>query len=401
MSLSPPYALTKLERATGLVIETDRNAPPLPAAPPGVTARDALAESIRAALRRPPCLVSFSGGRDSSAVLAVAAALAREEGLPAPVAVTCRYPAEMAGAGESRWQEIVIQHARIEDWIRLEITDEMDCLSPIGVDALVRHRLVYPIAAHSLVPALRLCVGGSLLTGIGGDQILGRRSRISDLLARRVQPVPRDALRLAFAFGPSGLRRARYRRQAPPFVTWLTPAGRRAFEASWGRALAAGAATWGQGLLHTWRSRDLRLSLAGMDLLAAEYDVRMLHPLFSALFVSVLAKEGGARGYANRTEVMRALFGDVLPDEINRRRSKAMFGQPYWTHYSQQFARSWSGGGVDADFVDVGALQSLWAGSGPPPASTLILLKQAWLDAYERGQQPDSVSMSRDPAVSS
>ena len=401
MSLSPPYALTRLELATGLVIETDRDAPPLPAAPAGVTARDALAESIRDALRRPPCLVSFSGGRDSSAVLAVAADIARQEGLPAPVAVTCRYPEEMAGAGESRWQEIVIRHARVEEWIRIEITDEIDCLSPIGIEALLRHRLIYPIAAHSLVPALRLCAGGSLLTGIGGDQILGRRSRISDVLARRVRPVPRDAARLALAFGPSGLRRARLRRQAPPFVTWLTPTGRRAFAASWGRVVAAGSATWSRGLVQTWRSRDLQLSVAGMDVLAREYDVRMLHPLFSPLFVSVMARDGGVRGYANRTEVMRMLFGDVLPDEVNSRRTKAVFGQPYWTHYSQQFGRSWSGGGIDAELVDVGALQRLWAGSDPPPAPTLILLKQAWLDAYERGQQGDSVSTSRDPAVSS
>jgi hypothetical protein len=104
MSSAERYALTELESATGIVIEPDRAAPPLPPAPPGVTAREALAESIRAGLRRPPCLVSFSGGRDSSAVLAVAAEVARKEGLPAPVAVTYRYPDEMTGAGETRWQ---------------------------------------------------------------------------------------------------------------------------------------------------------------------------------------------------------------------------------------------------------------------------------------------------------
>ena len=95
------------------------------------------------------------------------------------------------------------------------------------------------------------------------------------------------------------------------------------------------------------------------------------------------------------------LFGDVLPDEINSRRTKAVFSQPYWTHYSQQFGRSWTGGGVDSELVDVGALQRLWAGPEPPPAPTLILLKQAWLDAADRGQPVDSVSTSRDPAVSS
>lgn len=401
MSLAQRYALTRLELATGLVIERDREAPPLPPATRGLTPRVALDDAIRAALHRPPCLVLFSGGRDSSAVLAVAADIARKEQLPAPVAVTYRYPHEMAGADESRWQEIVIRHARVEEWTRVEITDELDCLSPIGLDSLVRHRLIFPTAAHSLVPALRLCAGGSLLTGTGGDQILGRRSRIGDLLARRVRPVPRDAARVVLALGPGGLRRARFRRQAPAFVTWLTPAGRRAFEASWGRALAASSPSWRRGLLQTWRSRDLQLAVAAMDALAQDYDVQMLHPLFSPLFVSVLAREGGISGYTNRTEVMRMLFADVLPDEINSRRTKAVFGQPYWTHHSQEFGRSWNGEGVDDELVDAGVLQRLWADPEPPPAPTLILLKQAWLDAYERGQRAESTSTSRDPAVSS
>jgi asparagine synthase (glutamine-hydrolysing) len=42
------------------------------------------------ALRRPPCLVSFSGGHDSSLVLAAAARAARRERLPAPIPVTWR-----------------------------------------------------------------------------------------------------------------------------------------------------------------------------------------------------------------------------------------------------------------------------------------------------------------------
>ena len=401
MSVAERYALTRLELATGLVIERDREAPPLPPAPPSLTPREALGDSVRAALRRPPCLVMFSGGRDSSAVLAVAADIARREQLPAPVAVTYRYPHEMAGAEESRWQEIVIRHARVEEWVRVEITDEIDCLSPIGLDSLVRHRVIFPIAAHSLVPALRLCAGGSLMTGTGGDQILGRRSRIGDLLARRVRPVPRDAVRVALALGPRGLRRARLRRQAPPFVTWLTPAGRCAFETSWARTLSESSPSWRHGLLQTWRSRDLQLAVAAMDALARDYDVQMLHPLFSPLFVSVLAREGGISGYANRTEVMRMLFADVLPDEINSRRTKAVFGQPYWTHHSQEFGRSWNGEGVDDELVDAGALQRLWADPEPPPAPTLILLKQAWLDAYERGQRAESTSTSLDPAVSS
>jgi hypothetical protein len=401
MSSAERYALTRLELATGLVIEPDSGAPPLPPAPPGLTSRDALGESIRAGLSRPPCMVSFSGGRDSSAVLAVAADIACKEHLSAPIAITYRYPAEMTGADESRWQEKVIRHARVKEWIRIDITDEIDCLSPVGTEALRRHRLVFPIAAHSIVPALRLAGRGSLLTGIGGDQVLGRRSRIADLLARRVRPVPRDAARIALALGPRGLRRARMRRQAPAFVTWLTPAGRRAFEASWGRVLADRSPRWGRGLVQRWRSRDLQLAVAAMDVLAHEHDVAMLHPLFSPLFVSVMAKEGGASGYANRTEAMRKLFADVLPEEITSRRTKAAFGQPYWTHYSRDFGKSWNGEGVDDELVDASVLRRLWERVEPPPAPTLILLKQAWLHADDRAQRAESLPTSHDAAASS
>ena len=401
MTPADRYALTQLELATGIVIEPDPDAPPLPPAPAGMTPRAALADSIRAALLRPPCLVLFSGGRDSSAVLAVAAELARTEALPAPVPVTLRFPEEMADADESNWQELVIRHCRIDDWTRLEITDEIDCLSPAGIEALVRHRLVYPIAAHTLVPALRLCAGGSLLTGIGGDEVLGTRSRIADLLARRVRPVPRDALRIAAALGPRSLRRVGRRGRAPAFVNWLTPAGRSAFELSWKRNLTNSSTTWKRALLQTWQSRNLQLAVAGMDVVASGRDVELAHPFFTQLFVSVLAEAGGMRGYANRTDAIRMLCADVLPDEISGRRSKAGFGQPYWTHYSQEFGRGWDGSGVDPKLDDVEVLGRLWSRSEPPPAPTLILLKQAWLAAHDRAQQAPSTSTSRDSAVSS
>jgi hypothetical protein len=53
---------------------------------PGATARGVLEELISPALERPPCVIGFSGGRDSSSLLALATHLARREGLPMPVA---------------------------------------------------------------------------------------------------------------------------------------------------------------------------------------------------------------------------------------------------------------------------------------------------------------------------
>ncbi len=80
--------LTQLEIASGLVLGTT---PPTPLPSAAVGARQALELAVRPALERAPCLVSFSGGRDSSAVLAVATRVARRHGLPPPVPATNRF----------------------------------------------------------------------------------------------------------------------------------------------------------------------------------------------------------------------------------------------------------------------------------------------------------------------
>ena len=73
--------LTPIELATGVVFGV--NPLRLPAAT--TTPPQALEAAVRPALQRGRCFVSFSGGRDSSPVLAAAAAVARREGLAAPV----------------------------------------------------------------------------------------------------------------------------------------------------------------------------------------------------------------------------------------------------------------------------------------------------------------------------
>lgn len=80
---------TPLEIASGVVL--GRAAPTAAPAERPITALAALAQSILCALQRPPCLVSFSGGMDSSFILAVAAHVAQTSGLPAPIPVTWRF----------------------------------------------------------------------------------------------------------------------------------------------------------------------------------------------------------------------------------------------------------------------------------------------------------------------
>ena len=76
--------------------------------------------AILPALLRPPCVMSFTGGRGSSLVLAVAVQLARREGLELPVPATIRMRGS-ANADESAYQERLV--------IRLGLTGGSDCRS--------------------------------------------------------------------------------------------------------------------------------------------------------------------------------------------------------------------------------------------------------------------------------
>ena len=116
----------------------------------------ALESAVLRVLQRPPCAVSFSGGRDSSAVLALATHLARREGLPLPIPATNRFPA-VESSNETEWQERVVTHLGLDEWVRLEHDDELDCVGSIAQETLGRHGLLWPFNAHFHVPLLRPC----------------------------------------------------------------------------------------------------------------------------------------------------------------------------------------------------------------------------------------------------
>ena len=77
--------LTPIELATNMVFEIDPGATGLPEITSETTVLSAVEDAVLPAVSRPPCVVTFSGGRDSSLVLAVATRVARREGLPDPI----------------------------------------------------------------------------------------------------------------------------------------------------------------------------------------------------------------------------------------------------------------------------------------------------------------------------
>ena len=237
------YELTPLEVASGLVFGL---APTL-STPTEVVGEpiEAFERAILPALRRPPCIVSFSGGRDSSAVLAAAVRLARREGLPLPIPSTNRFPA-VKDSHESDWQERVVAHLGLHDWLRPEFTGELDCVGPVATSVLRRHGLLWPFNAHFHVPHLEAAAGGSLLTGIGGDEILSSSSwaRPRAVLSGRARPQLRDVLRVGFLAAPPPIRRTVLRRRAPFEYSWLRPSAHRALGAGWAAHAASEPFAW-------------------------------------------------------------------------------------------------------------------------------------------------------------
>lgn len=346
-----------------------------------VSARAAFEAAINRALMRPPCYVSFSGGRDSSAVLAVAAHVARREGHADPIPVTEIYPG-IEAADESRWQRLVIDHLGLREWVRISISGESDLLGDAARTSLLRRGVLWPPSFHVKDALFTTASGGTLLTGEGGDEVIGPRrvTPVTLLVRKRRRPSPVLLRAAASALAPAPLRRVRQRREIARYdqQPWLRPPVAREHR----RLLAADEAdeplAWDRSIWWARHRRAVDVVLTNYQALGAEQDVVVRHPLLDEGFLAALAHAGGRWGYAGRTSLMRILFADVLPDEILRRSSKASFDTAYMGEATREFARGWDGSGVDTSLVDPEALRAGWLSDRPSTLSG-ALLQQAWL----------------------
>jgi len=357
----------------------------------------ALEDAVRPALLRPPCVVSFSGGRDSSAVLAVATRLARKEGHPLPVPVTMRFQ-DAEDAEEAEWQELVIRHLGLRDWEKLELVDELDLLGPISTGVLRRHGLLWPPNAYAHVVVMQRAARGSLVTGIDGDGVFGtwRYSLLSQLRHAQVGP-QRGHLRLAAtAVAPRSLRGRLLRRpvvRETAWVTWLAASAEQRFLELHLADQASEPPSWASRTAWLASRRYVRMAVSTLDLLGADTHTRVFHPLIEPAFLSSVALWGGRAGPGDRTRAMEKLFGDLLPAAVVARRTKAVFNGAFWRSATESFVRQWAGGGVDPALVDTRQLERVWK-SGTPTFGTALLAQQAWLATAGHGGSAGTVGAS-------
>lgn len=376
--VSLPPGMSALETAVGTPFGWD---PPVTARSSAEDPMSVLEDLLGAALQNPPCRVAFSGGRDSSLLLAAAARTARRHGWEMPIPVTVRYAA--AAADERRWQELVLGHLRLADQIVVEVAEEHDLVGPLATAQLLRHGPLFPANSHVIASLFGDTGGGALVLGNGGDELLARQrwSGLNDVLARRTRPELSDAARLAVALSPATVQRLFGRRQRSP-AAWLRPAAARRFR-SIERRDPAEPLRFDRAVRKEARSRVLTVAMSALRQIGAARGVAVDAPLLDERFVAALAKAGGARGWTNRSTLMRFLASDLLPEALLARPDKAVFTNAIFNDHTRGFAKDWSGGGVDTDLVDPEAVRQEWLAPEPDFRSAL-LLQTAWLHDHAR-----------------
>lgn len=380
------WQLSPLEQAAGLTFGREPGVAPLAPAAPGVTPRAAFEAVVREGLLRPPCVVSFSGGRDSSAVLAVAADLARREGHAPPVARTLVFP-DVPSADESAWQQLVVDHIGVAHWERVPMTSEIDLLGPAAQRVFARHGVLWPCNTHFHEPMARAAAGGSLITGFGGDEIMSTGwpwERVNHVLTGQVRPRPADLLQLGAAHAPAPLRRAALRRKHDPVPPrpWLTPDAARAVARRRSDVAVAEPVRFDRNIQQSWwPSRYRRTTAASLGLLADGFGAKGLHPFADGRFLAAVAASRGRSPALSRTRAMVDLVGDLLPREILARASKAEFSGAFWGPECVRFAAGWEGAGVDPALVDVPTLQRMWR-TRDYDGRTYPMLQAAWVATH-------------------
>jgi asparagine synthase (glutamine-hydrolysing) len=377
-----------MELATALVYGIEPAVAPLDVGRPSAHPRAVLESILVQALRRPPCVIGFSGGRDSSALLALAAHLARREGLEAPVAATNAFPGD-SQAAESDWQELLVRHAGVHAWERLTFTDELDVIGPVATPLLERFGPTFPFNGHFGMPTMALATGGTYLTGVGGDELFepNELTRLAIVLDGRNPPGRRDLPTILRRLGPERLRVRRFRRQLPA-EPWLRPHVQWDLVGDLARTLSRQRLWYDDQIRHDiWRDRSRSALVATLTAFAATADVALVNPFQDAAFLRAVAAFQGRAGWWSRAAAMRELFGDVLPVEVVRRTTKATFDTIFFHAHSRDFVRDWDGSGVDDALVDVRRLRNAWERPAVD-ARSLSLLQAAW--CHRRGCQPSA-----------
>jgi asparagine synthetase B (glutamine-hydrolysing) len=389
MSTAALVRLDPIETLVDEPIGQDKHAPPLPEIEPGLTALGALERVMRSALQRPPCLIAFSGGLDSSTLLAAATRVARREGLPLPIPATMRFP-EVPETEESAWQEAVVRELDLDDWHRREMSGELDMVGPAAQAALRGHGLISPGFSYFWVPLLDDASPGTLVTGHDGDGLFGgwRLTRFASLTRRQASFEWNDVRGVFRELAPIPVRRAWYATRTRCTARWVRPKAAAEIARRYARAAAEEPMPWNRRVAWFARSRAHAALRQAFEALGDGAGTRAIHAYLDPVLLAAVARVGGRTGFGDRNSTIRALFGKALPEAVASRRDKVEFSGVYWGPRTREFASRWSGDGVPEDLIDAAALRQEWL-EPIPDARSALLLHAVWLEEQrETAPQP-------------
>jgi asparagine synthase (glutamine-hydrolysing) len=228
------------------------------------------------------------------------------------------------------------------------------------------------------VPLFEHARGGSVLTGVGGDEpfVAWRWRALADQRSGRARRSARVTLDRVYSRAPVGLRaRRNARRHTPDSAAWLSPGAVAAVRRLDARETAEDPARFDEHVVWRLRTRHLALGLQGLEQLAADAGARVISPLADPAFVAALATAGGRDGFGIRQAAYAATLPGLLPNALRTRRDKATFDQAFWTLTARRFAESWDGRGLDERLIDPQRLRAVWRGA--PGASPALLIQAA------------------------
>jgi asparagine synthase (glutamine-hydrolysing) len=344
----------------------------------------ALVDAIAQLLDDRPCLVEFSGGCDSSLVLAAARQACRQVGHDAPIPVSYRY--DDPRSEESDWQHLVLDLLGLRDrHLVVDARGRAELLAPEACRLLREVGLVWPGTILARAGLWAELPAGVLLTGEGGDEILGvRRATAASQLSRRaLRPGGRRAL-LGAALHELSPHAARQRGFAAAALDgygpwWLEEGPRRELC----RLIAAELA---DEPLDPARFPRYHLSLArvwvvvdNLRAIAARYGLQWEAPLLDPAVAASIARSTPRHAYLGRAALLDRYFTELLPGRIRHRESKALFTDAHFGPSTRAYLAEWSGDGAP-DGVDVDWLRRHWRGRSIA-MGTHLLAQAVWLAA--------------------
>jgi hypothetical protein len=359
--LNPALAPTLDEALLGSMLRAEPGIPELPAI--HRSPREAIEDELRPALAAGQAYVLFSGGLDSSLMLAIGTALARREGFAPPIPITHRY-ADDPGSGEDDWQELVIGHVGAADWLRVDATGRHDLFGAAGLAVLARHgpqlppywwiaRLPPEAGGQPIEAPPASDVHAALITGNGGDEAF--------------PPTPWPLVDRVLGGDPRPLRHLRgLRRELQPRLArerlvedvladecpWVRPEHRAAVVSRRAHDIVGVSRRYDRYLDVLWRSRLTQSAVDRVAVGARESGARLVVPMQSPGVLSALAARYGCRFPASRSDAYREIAHGLLPEQLLARTTKAVASSAFLGPATTAWLRGWDGSGPDGQYVD-------------------------------------------------